>query len=296
MRPRLSWCLGALGAALIVTFTAAVVWVPAIGAGGILHPARRAVVDPAPDSCQDVTVWNGDIRLRGWQCPARGQRRGVIVFLHGVADNRASGIGIIERFVGRGFEVVAYDSRAHGESGGEACTYGVLEKVDLQRVIDQLKPAPVIVIGTSLGAAVALQAAADESRIVSVVAAETFADLRTIVAERAPSLLPHRAVASALERAARDGHFLVDGANPEAAAARITVPVLLVHGAADIETPPDHSRRVFAALKTRKQLILVPDAGHNASLRAETTWTAIDAWIESIVAAPLLRTWPVSRN
>jgi pimeloyl-ACP methyl ester carboxylesterase len=285
MRPRLSWGLGALGAVLVVTFTAAVVWVPAIGAGGILHPARRPVVVPAPESCQDVTFWNGDIRLRGWQCPARGQRRGVIVLLHGVADNRASGGGIIERFVGvgRGFEVVAYDSRAHGESGGEACTYGVLEKVDLQRVIDQLKPAPVIVMGTSLGAAVALQAAADDPRIVSVVAAETFADLRTIVAERAPSFLPHGLIDSALERAARDGRFQIDDASPEAAAAHINVPVLLIHGAADVETPPDHSRRVFAALKTRKQLILVSGAGHNASLHGEATWTAIDAWIESIV-------------
>jgi hypothetical protein len=46
----------------------------------------------------------------------------------------------------------------------------------LQRVIDQLKPAPVIVMATLLGAAVALQAAADDSRIVSVVAAEAFSD------------------------------------------------------------------------------------------------------------------------
>jgi uncharacterized protein len=285
MHVRLPWGFGALGVALVVTVAAAVAWVPAIGAGGILHPARRAVVVPAPQSCKDVTFWSDKIALRGWQCPATGQRRGVIVFLHGVADNRASSAGIIERFVARGFEVVAYDSRAHGESGGEACTYGVLEKVDLQLVIDQLQPAPVIVIGTSLGGAVALQAAADDSRIVSVVAAETFSDLRTIVAERAPSFLPNGLVGSALERAERDGHFLIDGANPEAAAARITVPVLLIHGAADVDTPPDHSRRIFAALKTRKRLILVSDAGHNASLRADTTWTTIDAWIESIVAA-----------
>jgi hypothetical protein len=32
--------------------------------------------------------------------------------------------------------VIAYDSRAHGESGGDACTYGFFEKEDLRRVLD----------------------------------------------------------------------------------------------------------------------------------------------------------------
>jgi pimeloyl-ACP methyl ester carboxylesterase len=126
--------------------------------------------------------------------------------------------------------------------------------------------------------------AADDSRIVSVIAAETFSDLRTIVAERAPSFLPHGLIDSALERAARDGRFHIDDANLEAAAARINVSVLLIHGAADVDTPPDHSRRVFAGLKTRKQLIRVSGAGHNASLNAAAIWTTIEAWIESVVS------------
>jgi hypothetical protein len=83
----------------------------------------------------------------------------------------------------------------------------------------------VAVLVATVIAAVALQAAADDSRIVSVVAAETFADLRTIVAERAPSFLPHGLIDSALKRAARDGRFQIDDASPEAAAARINVPV-----------------------------------------------------------------------
>jgi dipeptidyl aminopeptidase/acylaminoacyl peptidase len=40
----------------------------------------------------------------------------------------------------------------------------------------------------------------------------------------------------------------VDDVSPVRAAARITVPVLLIHGAADVETPPAHSERVRAAL------------------------------------------------
>jgi pimeloyl-ACP methyl ester carboxylesterase len=44
------------------------------------------------------------------------------------------------------------------------------------------------------------------------------------------------------------------------------VPVLLIHGAEDTDTPPAHSQRVFDALKGPKQLILVPGAHHNQSL------------------------------
>jgi len=75
---------------------------------------------------------------------------------------------------------------AHGESGGEACAYGFFEKEDLRRVLDTLDPGPIVLVGTSLGAAVALQEAAQDPRVTAVVAAETFSDLRTVATERAP--------------------------------------------------------------------------------------------------------------
>lgn len=67
-----------------------------------------------------------------------------------------------------------------------------------------------------------------------------------------------------------------------AAAAEIKIPVLLIHGAADSETPPDHSRRVLAALAGSKRLILVPGAGHNGSLRGEV-WGEIERWLEEVL-------------
>ena len=75
---------------------------------------------------------------------------------HGIADNRTSGAGIVQRFGGRGFDVVAYDSRAHGESDGDVCACGFFEKHDLHRVLDGVAPGPIVLMGTSLGAAVAL--------------------------------------------------------------------------------------------------------------------------------------------
>jgi pimeloyl-ACP methyl ester carboxylesterase len=220
------------------------------------------------------------VALRGWVCVPAGPSRGPIVFRHGIADHRDSAAGVIARFRPRGFRVVAYDSRAHGESGGDACTYGFYEKEDLRRVIDTLPPAPVVLIGTSLGAAVALQEAAADARVSAIVAAETFSDLRTVATERAPLVFTRTAIERAFRLAESQAHFRVDDVSPQRAAGRIAVPVLLIHGAADTDTPPAHSERVRAALKGPSQLILVPGAHHNESLSGREIWTIIESWID----------------
>ena len=209
------------------------------------------------------------------------------MFLHGVADNRGSGVGAILRFTTRGWDVVAYDSRAHGTSGGNACTYGYFEKHDLQRVIETLGTGPVVLLGTSLGAAVAIQAAVD-SRIAGVVAAEVFSDLETVARERAPSFFPEWVIADGFALAEARGGFRVASASPEAAAPSIRVPVLLLHGELDTETPPAHSRRVYQALGGRKRLVLVPGAGHNRSLQSADAWAHITSWIDDVIMKGVL--------
>jgi len=275
------WLLASL---LLLVGIAAVAMnqLPALGAGALLHPSRYRVVATLPTGCRAATFAGAGVELKGWQCGAIGPRRGSVIYLHGVADNRASGQGTIARFGSRGFDVVAYDSRAHGESDGDACTYGYFEKQDLRHVIDSLAPGPVVLIGTSLGAAVALQEAADDPRVSAVIAAETYSDLRTIATERAPFYFTSGFLGRAFALAEHQGHFQVDAVSPVIAAARVRAPVMLVHGDADTETPPDHSQRVFAALGGQKRLILVPGARHNGSLRGEV-WDAIERWLDSVL-------------
>src|SRR5688500_8422561 len=68
------------------------------------------------------------------------------------------------------------------------------------------------------------------------------------------------------------------------AARKVRVPVLLIHGEADVDTPPDHSRRVFTALSGQKRLIIVPGARHNESLRGDV-WNEIESWVDMMLAA-----------
>jgi uncharacterized protein len=160
------------------------------------------------------------------------------------------------------------------------CTYGFVEKRDLRRVIDGLSAGPVILIGTSLGAAVALQEAGSDPRAAAVVAAESFSDLRTVATERAPRFLPPPVIRKAFMVVEQRGRFLVDAVSPAQAARTIQSPVLLIHGAEDKETPPAHSQRIFEALAGPRRLMLVPGAGHNQSLYGPAVWAEIERWIE----------------
>lgn len=271
---------GMTGAAGAVLFSQLL---PELGAGALLHPARREVSGPPPDRCESARFEGAGVELAGWRCRAMGERRGTAVVLHGVADNRASAAGVVGWFTSRGFDALAYDSRAHGDSGGEACTYGFYEKRDLRRVLDAAGPGPIVLLGTSLGGAVALQLAAEDARARAVIAAETFSDLRTLVAERAPFFVPAASLDRVFRVAERRAAFSVDAVSPVEAAARITAPVLLIHGADDVDTVPEHSRRVYAALGGPKRLILVPGAKHNESLNGNV-WEEIGRWLDAALA------------
>jgi pimeloyl-ACP methyl ester carboxylesterase len=256
---------------------------PEIAAGGLLHPRRSDGSGTTPTGCVDREFAGEAVALRGWSCSTAAERNGTIVYLHGIADNRSSSVGVITRYLPRGFDVIAYDGRAHGQSTGDFCTYGVWERRDLRAVIGTLPPGPVILIGTSLGGAVAVQAAAEEPRVTAVVAAEVFSDLETVARERAPRLLPEWVIRRAFALAQDRAEFLVAQASPVALAPRVTAPVLLIHGSADVETAIAHSERVLQALAGPAALIRVEGAGHNQSLGGQV-WDEIDSWIQKALA------------
>jgi pimeloyl-ACP methyl ester carboxylesterase len=257
---------------------------PSWGAAALLHPAKR-LVDQQPNGPVERVDFRGDgVVLKGWWFHASAPRKGTVVYLHGVGDNRGSSVGIAAHFVARGFDVIAYDSRAHGESEGDACTYGFYERKDVSRVLDKVEGKPIILLGTSLGAAVALQTAAEDQRVAGVIAVAAFSDLRTVASERAPFFASKGNIEDALRIAEEQAHFRVDDVSPVAAAARIHVPTTIIHGDHDVETPAEHSKRIFAALHEPKRLLLVPNRGHHDALTAEV-WRDIDAFVDGILNA-----------
>src|SRR5688572_19513695 len=113
-----------IGIAVLVTLGAVAAAIaqsqlPMIGASALLYPTRRPPTRPVPPNCVERSFDGVGVRLSGWVCTAdAATNKPTIVYLHGVADNRDSSVGIIDRFRQRGFNVIAYDSRRHGGSEG----------------------------------------------------------------------------------------------------------------------------------------------------------------------------------
>lgn len=70
-------------------------------------------------------------------------------------------------------------------------------------------------------------------------------EANAVARERAPWFASERQIVEALAIAERKARFKVAEVSPVLAAARIRIPVMLVHGADDAETRPEHSQRVF---------------------------------------------------
>jgi uncharacterized protein len=256
---------------------------PEWGANMMIRPWRKPVtLRPALDF-EDVSFASGDVVLKGWIFRTRERpRRGWIVYLHGISDNRESGLWIAERYVPRGYDVLTFDLRGHGQSSGEFVTYGCREKYDVVAALDAVRADHAILLGGSLGAAVALQAAPLDPRISGVVAYSTFSDLRSIVLDRKPWVATRGEAAQAIAIAEQRAHFRADEASPVAAAPAIRVPVLLLHGGRDRETFPRHSQRVFDALTGKKRLLIVAKADHNGVLAWPEAQQAVDSFIDGV--------------
>jgi uncharacterized protein len=235
---------------------------------------------------REVTFRSGDVALSGWLFEPTGTPRGLVIHLHARMYTRVGGIATADALVPHGYAVFAYDQRAHGASGGEHCTYGQRETEDLARAIDAIGISPVYVVGHSFGAAVALQAAAEDKRIRAVVAAASYSDLRTAVVERGAAIpfVTNGEVDAAIRDAEAMAGFHVDDVSPIAAAPRIDVPVLLLAGTRDTDTPPSHSERLLVALHGPKRLYMVEGATHADILDVPTApvWQEIVTFLDTL--------------
>jgi pimeloyl-ACP methyl ester carboxylesterase len=190
------------------------------------------------------------VRLAGWFVPRPGAP--AIVLLHGYPAEKADLLPIASALAPQ-FAMLLVDHRYFGDSEGRATTLGYRERGDLRRVVDFLEArgAPAVgVFGLSLGGAVALLTAAEDPRIGAVAAYAPFADLRALGRELYGWMwLARYPFVEAMLLWAR----LAFGADiarptPAEAAARLRIPVLLVHSRRDEQIPFGHAERLRAAL------------------------------------------------
>jgi len=228
------------------------------------------------------------ILLEGWKIPAEPDRPWLIL-CHGVGSNRADLLDIAAGLHAAGFNLLLFDFRAHGGSGGRVTSFGWREQRDLEGALAYLGSQPDVsakpygVYGISMGAAVALMVAARDDRLAAVAADSPYPNLEDTLGRHLTLLypvprLPFLWFVLATFRI-RFGVWPRDVSPKDAAPQVAPRAVLLIHGAADPRMPTQGTQQIFDAAADPKSLWVIDGAGH-----LEGYGMAPQAYLERLVA------------
>jgi len=218
------------------------------------------------------------ISLRGWW-NAGDASKPVIVFVHGLNRSR---LEMLERAADanhRGYGVLLFDLRNHGESGRAYTTIGIFESRDVcaasQYVKNQDARRAQIAWGVSMGASSAILAAKQCQGFSAIISDSSFLSFRDTIAHHLTLLfrLPAFPIANLIVAITRYrlGLDPEDG-NVEAAVRVLDTPILFIAGGADRRMPPALAERMFReARNPLKQILVIPNARHGEAFATDRT-------------------------
>jgi len=199
-----------------------------------------------------------------------------VILLHGVSVNKSYVVSEAEAFRQLGYNVLLIDFRGHGLSDGNTTTFGDDETLEVKAAFHFATSKgnqKIILYGTSLGAVVAIKAAADKIiKPHAIVAEMPFGSLQDHLEARARIVgFPSQPFAffvtlwMGIERG-----YNGFGHNTSAYAKDIDCPVLLQWGDKDQYVSKEETYSVFDNLSSQKKLVTYA-AGHESLLKADAT-------------------------
>lgn len=230
------------------------------------------------------------VMLRGWWIPAE-QARGTIIFSHGQNGSMEGDLPQAAALHRAGYNLLLFNMRAHGTSEGEQVTFGVFEKEDLLGAIDyvtaQKGVEKVALLGFSMGAGVAMIAAALSDRVSVLVLDGAYLRLIDAVQRGIAERLPN-AIAAILANLFILGATLLTNTrmfqvSPMLWARHLpNIPVLFIHSENDSFARLDEIERLAADLKGPYEIWVAPDCRHReAFLKHEAEYIRrILNWLE----------------
>ena len=249
----------------------------------LTHPQREHVVLPTGAgklNPKQVSFPSrqGGVTLQGSFLSAGNSNR-TIIFAHGYGKNRLQddvpALDIAQVLRSNGYNVLLFDFRGSGESGGDMSTVGQYEKDDLIGAVDFMKKMGrqgehIGVIGFSMGAVAGILAAAEDTRIEALAADAPFADLVKYLRVNLPvwSDLPSFPFTPLILTIMPpvldlDPHKV----SPVSVVRKIRAPVLFIHGGSDTAVPVSNSEELYRTAPGGKKLLVVPGAEHVGSYK-----------------------------
>ena len=197
------------------------------------------------------------------------------LMVHGYRGNGDRDLcGGVQRCFKLGRSALVIDQRASGESEGKVITFGVKEHLDCRAwaefMAEHFGPdAKIILTGISMGASTVLMAAAKPlpPQVKGVLADCGFTSAKEIIYKVIRQLkLPPKLLYPFVRLAAKIfGGFDLESFSALEAVQQATLPIIFFHGEDDDFVPCSMSEKNFEACASRKQLVLIPGAGHGLS-------------------------------
>lgn len=230
-------------------------------AWNLIHPAKIGIppfeANIVPEY-KDATFTDisDSVNLSGWYFRVKDSDKAVIL-AHGYGKNRLQfgmqTIDLIKELITKGYNVLTFDFRNSGRSGGNKTTFGFYEKDDLLGAIKYAKSQGakhIVLLGFSTGASTSILAAAESKDVEAIIADTPFSDLKEYFSVVIPkkSKLP----AIPFNDAITYSLSLLTGldtaaVSPEQAINKLAPrPVLFIHSKDDEGIPVNDSRQLYS--------------------------------------------------
>jgi alpha-beta hydrolase superfamily lysophospholipase len=257
--------------------------------------------------------------------PPEGQRKAVLINLHGLGDHSGLYPTLASHFPARSIALYAFDMRGNGRSPGQRAYLSRWSEYrnDLLAFVGQVQKwepeLPLFLLGNSLGGLVVLDYALQHpAGLAGVIAAATplgplgVPPVLMALGRLLSRVFPRFSLSVGMDLSglARDPavvkSVLADPffhrrgtarlstevtsaiARVQGQAASLAVPLLMLHGSADRMVPPDGSRSFFAKLRhSDREFCEYPDGYHGlfADLNFEMALRDVERWIEQRLPA-----------
>lgn len=241
--------------------------------GLLYYPTHHLHIDPASLKLhpEEINFQSADgVKLFGWRFRADPKRKpkGVVVLYHGNGENLSSHYITMLWAMPHGFDLFVFDYRGYGRSEGEPSPEGTVRdgEAALRWVNGQYQGTPIIVVGQSLGGAIALRNVIDlksEIPIRAVVIEGSFPSYRRIgrdVLTRSWITWPFQWLGLLV---------LGDKYAPDGEIGKISpVPLLVLHAEGDKTVPYRFGEEIFWQAGEPRELWKVPGAGHTDAFLA----------------------------
>jgi pimeloyl-ACP methyl ester carboxylesterase len=222
-------------------------------------------------------ITTDSIKLRGWFIGSQNSFTApTIIIAHGLGASKSDFINLSGFLSSNGFNVLLFDFRAHGESGGKSCSLGLKEQMDITAALDyiisrkNLKNKNIGLYGFSLGGSAGILTASKDLRIKAIVADTPFPRLYTISADvikrtyHLPSF-PFMQLANVFYRLSFGG-WIGQVAPADVIHLISPRPILLITSDIDQMTPIYHARELIRKAGEPKELWVIEGATHGGTI------------------------------